>query len=81
MTRLSGIPELIEDRVEGHLAEPANPDSLAEAIASVLADPEGARVMASRARDKVRRQHELRTQVGELAEAFRAIAGGEVRGR
>ena len=74
-TRLSGIPELIEDGVEGRLAEPADPESLAAALLATIADPDEARAMAGRAREKVRRQHELAVQVGEFADALREIAG------
>jgi glycosyltransferase involved in cell wall biosynthesis len=72
---LSGIPELIEDGVEGRLAEPGDPVTLAEAIARAIEDPGTSRSMAARARDKVRLRHELSAQVAEFAEALRSVAG------
>ncbi len=74
-TRLSGIPELIEDGVEGLLAEPGDPESLAAALSCLIEDPVNARAMAARARGKVRRQHELTVQVGKLADALREVDG------
>ena len=38
-TRLSGIPELVKDGKTGYLAEPDDPDSLANAIYTVLKEP------------------------------------------
>jgi len=38
-TRISGIPELIEDDVTGVLVEPRAIDALAEALATLIADP------------------------------------------
>ncbi len=74
-TRLSGIPELIEDGVEGCLAEPGDPLSLAAALSCLIEDPEHARAMAARARTKVQRQHEASVQVEKLAAALREVAG------
>jgi glycosyltransferase involved in cell wall biosynthesis len=76
-TRLSGIPELIEDGAEGRLALPGDPESLAAALLATIADPETARAMAARAREKVRRRHELAVQVGELCDVFRELLAGE----
>jgi len=74
-TRLSGIPELIKDEVEGLLAEPGDAASLADAMVKLIDDPARARTMAVRALEKVRRQHELKVQTGKLADAFREIPG------
>lgn len=49
-TRVGGIPEVIESGINGVLAEPANPESLAAAMKAVLVDPVGADAMARRAR-------------------------------
>ncbi len=75
-TRLSGIPELIEDGEEGRLAEPGDPDSLAAALQAAIADPAGARKMAARALEKVQRQHERSVQVGAFARALLEIGEG-----
>ena len=46
-----------------------------KSLLATIADPEEARAMAGRAREKVRRQHELSVQVGEFADALREIVG------
>jgi len=55
-TRLSGIPEIIEDNVSGVLADPGDPESLADAIEYVLRNQP---VAASMARAGRRRAEEL----------------------
>lgn len=49
-TRVSGIPEFIQDGVNGWLAD-ATPNALADAICRVLADPVTARAIAARGRE------------------------------
>ena len=46
-TRLSGIPELVEDGVTGLLVEPHDPDGLAAALERLLADDELAARLAA----------------------------------
>jgi glycosyltransferase involved in cell wall biosynthesis len=52
-TRVGGVPDIIQHGWDGLLVSPGQPEALAEAILSVLHDPELGRVMANRARDKV----------------------------
>lgn len=74
-TRLSGVPELIEDRISGRLAEPGDPASLAEALAAVLSDPEVARRLAFGGRARVAERHDLeRTSAGLAAHLTGAAA-------
>jgi glycosyltransferase involved in cell wall biosynthesis len=60
-TRVGGIPDLIEDGVHGRLVEPSDPGALADAIAEVMADPEGRAEMGRRAR--LRQQAEFTSEV------------------
>lgn len=66
-TRLSGVPELIEDGVTGRLAEPGDPASLAECLAGLLADRAAADRMAAAARVSVASRHDLRRTSARLA--------------
>ncbi len=54
-TRLSGIPEIVDDGVTGLLVPPRDVAALADAVAALLADPAGAAAMgaAGRARAEV----------------------------
>ncbi len=51
-TRVGGVPEMIEDGVHGLLVPPQDPVALSAAIATLLRDPERARLMGERARDR-----------------------------
>lgn len=53
-TRVSAIPELIEDGVTGALVPPADPSSLAAAIAGLAADPARRAALAAAGRERVR---------------------------
>ena len=46
-TRLSGIPELVEDGITGLLAEPGDPAGLAAALRTVRDDPAAAAASGS----------------------------------
>lgn len=62
-TRLSGIPELVEEGVSGVLCEPGDAAALADAILSVIRIPEEQRsAMAAAARAKIERDHDAMKQ-------------------
>jgi glycosyltransferase involved in cell wall biosynthesis len=69
-TRLSGIPELVEDGVTGKLAEQGNPESLRAAILAVLADPESARERARAGRTRVEEEFDVARSAEVLTERF-----------
>lgn len=50
---LSGIPELVEEGVTGHLVPERDPRALADAIRRIHDDPEGAARMAAAGRERV----------------------------
>jgi colanic acid/amylovoran biosynthesis glycosyltransferase len=52
-TRITGIPELVDDDRSGVLVAPGRADHLAEALERLLLDPALCRDMGSRARKKV----------------------------
>lgn len=65
-TTISGIPELVVHGVSGLLVPPANARALANAIRELLADPERARRMGERGREKVRAEFTLSECVRQL---------------
>lgn len=65
-TRVGGIPELIEHGVNGLLVPPRDPESLAKAMASLLADPVCAREMGAAARARAEREFSLDRSVEEV---------------
>jgi glycosyltransferase involved in cell wall biosynthesis len=58
-TRAGGIPDLIEDQVEGLLVEPGDPAPLAEAIAILLRNPELSREMGRRGSERQRSEFSI----------------------
>ncbi len=71
-SRLSGIPELVEDGVSGILVPPADPASLATALADLAADPDRRRRMGAAGRATVVRDFDVNTNAGRLIELIQA---------
>lgn len=69
-TRLSGIPELVEDGVTGLLVEPGDAPALAAALERLLDDRRLARRLAEAGRRRVEEEFDLRRTAGVLAERF-----------
>ena len=64
-TRHSGIPELVEDRVSGLLADEGDAETIAAAIEREADDPELRRSLAEQGRCKVEREFDAK-QLGEV---------------
>jgi len=76
-THITGVPELIENRVNGCLVAPADIDGLARAIAWLIDHPDEARRLGLAGREKVLADYALAESVARLAEVFarRLVAG------
>lgn len=72
-SRLSGIPELVEDGVHGRLLEPGDPVALAGAIRELLEDPDLAGEMGEAGRARVRREFALAGCTAELLESIDTV--------
>lgn len=73
-TRVSGIPELVDDGVCGRLVAPNDPHALADAIATLLADPALREAFAVAGRQKVEREFDVLKEAGRLALHLREAA-------
>jgi len=69
-TRVSGIPELIEDEREGLLVPPGDSQALADALARLLDDVTLRRRLAVAARVKIVREFDAAGQASKLLELF-----------
>ncbi len=69
-TRLTGIPEIIDDGVTGLLVSPQDPPALADALARLLENPALCQAMGQAARLKVGRAFNLRENVAVLHSWF-----------
>jgi glycosyltransferase involved in cell wall biosynthesis len=70
-SRLSGIPELVEDGRTGYLTPPGDAAALCDCLARVHAEPGRAEAMGRCGRELVHREFLLNSNVERLAELFR----------
>jgi colanic acid/amylovoran biosynthesis glycosyltransferase len=70
-TRITGVPELIRDGIDGLLVTPSDPEELARAISRLLDDAALRRRLAEAGRLRVRERYDLATNVARLSEIFR----------
>jgi glycosyltransferase involved in cell wall biosynthesis len=76
-SRVTGVPELIEDGATGHLVTAGDIGEAADAIAKVLSDPAAALAMTEAAREQVVRHYDLPTNARRLAaELLPLLASG-----
>lgn len=75
-TRVSGIPELIDDGVSGRLVEPRDHLALADAIAQMLSDPALRDRCAEAGRRKVESEFDVRSEAGRLLSHMAAVVHG-----
>ena len=74
-SRITGIPELIEDGVSGLLVPPADEQALAGAIARLMDEEDLSGRLGRAARERVLADYQLETNVARLAELFRRRLG------
>ncbi|MCK5064058.1 MAG: glycosyltransferase family 4 protein [Candidatus Fermentibacteraceae bacterium] len=78
-TKLTGIPELIEDGVNGLLTTPGNHEELADAIEKLLTDPDLAEDLASHGREKVLKDFSVDRYTDDLIEAWTALLSNNIQ--
>jgi glycosyltransferase involved in cell wall biosynthesis len=74
-TRISGIPELVEDGRSGVLVPEKDPEALAAALEGLLRDEAKRAALGRAARDKVAREYDLAANTRQLAELFARETG------
>jgi colanic acid/amylovoran biosynthesis glycosyltransferase len=77
-TRIAGIPELIEHERGGLLVPPGRPDLLADALESLLTDPDYYRDLAAAGRAKVLQEFDTTRSAEQLLAAFEEMLLGRV---
>jgi len=73
-TRVGGIPEIVDDGVDGLLVEPGDSKELADAIVNLLNDPERLRGMAGAGREKVMNRFRFEDMVRAYEEVYLEIS-------
>jgi glycosyltransferase involved in cell wall biosynthesis len=72
-TRVGDIPRVVEDGVTGILVPPREPEMLAEALATLLADPELRRRMGAAGRRRVEEHFTAARAVARIDELYRQL--------
>jgi glycosyltransferase involved in cell wall biosynthesis len=71
---VGGTPELVGDGVTGLLVPPADPERLAEALGSLLADPARARALGEAGRERVRREFSLQRSTARVLDLYTLVS-------
>jgi glycosyltransferase involved in cell wall biosynthesis len=71
-TRVGGLPELIEDGVNGFLVKPANSEEIAEKVTLLLRDAE-LRERISKNNKKKAKNYDWEKVVGRLEELYKRL--------
>ena len=71
-TRITGVPELVEDGTSGLLVPPGDPEALADAIATLVADPEARARMGAAGRARVTASFDVDREAARLKGLFAA---------
>jgi glycosyltransferase involved in cell wall biosynthesis len=79
-TQVGGIPEIIDDGVDGRLVPPADPQALAEVITDLLNDPVRRQQMAGTGREKVLRRFRFEDMVRSYEAVYEQAASGTGEG-
>ncbi|MEO5887725.1 MAG: glycosyltransferase [Anaerolineales bacterium] len=70
---VGGIPEIIENGVNGLLVTPGNPPKLAEACLKLLKDSELSRKIVLAGKETVRRRFNIDSQIGRLSSMYEEL--------
>ena len=69
-TKVSGIPELVENGSTGLLVAPESPEEFARALEGLIADPARRRTLGEAGRQRVHAEFGLEANIGRLARRF-----------
>ena len=76
-TRVSAIPELIEDGATGALVPPQDPAALGQALARLIADPAGRRRLGDAGKQRILADFDMKGGIEVLARLLRRELGQE----
>jgi glycosyltransferase involved in cell wall biosynthesis len=80
-TRVGGLPEVVEDGVHGLLVKPRDPSGLAASLCELIAEPDRARAMGERGRERQQREFDLETTVRDLENLYETLYLHSERGK
>ncbi len=74
-TRVGGIPEVVEDGHSGLLVPPHSPRELANAVASLVRDPDLAHRLAQAGRSRICNQFSVDTHIDAIVRVYNTVSG------
>lgn len=74
-TNLGGMPELVENGQQGLVVPPDDPDALARGMELLTSDPDLAERLGAAARTRVVANHDARTHLNLVGQAYKRAAG------
>ena len=72
-SRVGGIPEIIEDGVDGYLVEPMDVDNLAERCRRLIESPDAARKMSEQGRKRVEREFSATAMADRVVSVYKEL--------
>ena len=73
-TEVGGIPEIVENGVNGYLVPPKHPEAIAEKILELNADPKLRRRLGGAARERILDQYTIERIVGQYVDVYEEIS-------
>ena len=77
-TRIAGMPDLVEDNVNGLMVEPGNTDELAHSIKRVLLDPPLAQRLTAAGRDTIETRFDFGKRMQKIAAIYDRLMSSRV---
>jgi glycosyltransferase involved in cell wall biosynthesis len=74
-TRVGGIPEIVEDGVDGILVPPANHEALADTIADLLNNEEKRKALSGNGREKIVQKFQFQEMVRNYERVYQKLVG------
>jgi glycosyltransferase involved in cell wall biosynthesis len=74
-TRVGGVPDVVEEGVDGFLAEPRDVEGLADRLERLARDPELRAEMGRRGRERVPARYAVDRLVSDVDELYRSLLG------
>jgi len=73
VTRVGGMPEVVEENVSGLIAEPRSPEALADKLLSLLRNDDLRQTMGQAAQLRVRKMFDIRNRVTAMENIYRKL--------
>ena len=76
-TKVGGLPEIVEDGINGFLVEPRSPSAIAEKVIWLLDNKESAKRLGANGRETVAQKFDINTTVREYYELYKEVLEGK----